>query len=466
MKYWGVALTFAAFISVNAEANMSSLFNQLLKSVQNSHSIKKEQAEPDGGDEDQSGGSNDGSDNSNDGSNSSNDGSNNSADSGYSECMESVSGAYDTRCMLTALADEVIIPSYAKLATEAREFSAEDGVLATYCAAISSADEAQAFNTAETGWKGLVRAVQRAEMHAIGPATDNGKTLQYRLNSYMSGPISTCGIDSIAASDSVDVASRSLNARGIRALDYLLYNSDLTHTCAPQVSATADWNELPESDRKIARCNAALAIAGDISDAAEKIHSAWSATEGNYRATYLEPSNTFQSLQATTDSLFYLEKGTKDAKLGKPLGIIAACTNRTCPDSVEAPYSGMSLQNVITNIEIFTEMFSSNADTGFDAHLENEGWPEVSQDFKSNLAEAKKLAESINSSVASQVASIQTESDETECTNAFSNPDTVSESLPMCTLYGLVKRVVDSLKIDFVTIVNVDIPGGSQSDND
>ena len=113
----------------------------------------------------------------------------------------------------TALADEVIIPSYAKLATEAREFSAENGVLANYCSAISSANEAQAFNTAETGLKDLVRAVQRAEMHAIGPATDNGKALQYRLNSYMSGPISTCGIDSIAASENVDVASRSLNAR-------------------------------------------------------------------------------------------------------------------------------------------------------------------------------------------------------------------------------------------------------------
>lgn len=452
MKYWRVALTFAAFISLNAEANISSLFHQLLKSVQDSHSIKSEQAAPDGGDGDSSGGSSDGS--------------NNASDSGYAECMEAVSGSYDTRCMLTALADEVIIPSYAKLATEAREFSAEGGVLAKYCSAISSADEARAFNTAETGWKDLVRAVQRAEMHAIGPATENGKALQYRLNSYMAGPISTCGIDSIAAADNVDVAGRSLNARGIRAMDYLLFNSDLTHTCAPQVSATSGWNDLSESDRKIARCDAAVAIAGDISDAAEKIHTAWSTSGGNYRATYLEPSNTFQSLQATTDSLFYFEKGTKDAKLGKPLGIITACTNRTCPESVEAPYSGMSLQNVITNIEIFTEMFSSNAETGFDAHLENEGWPEVSQAFKSNLAKAKELAESIDSSVASQVAAIQTGSDETECTNAFSNPDTVSESLPMCTLYGLVKRVVDSLKIDFVTIVNVDIPGGSQSDND
>ena len=464
MKYWGVALAFAALISVNAEASMSSLFHQLLKSLQNTHSIKNEQSAPDSGDEDSTGGSNDGSNSSGDGGSS--DGSSNSGESGYAECMESVSGSYDTRCMLTALADEVIIPSYAKLATEARKFSAEDGVLANYCVAITSADEAQAFSAAEAGWKDLVKAVQRAEMHSIGPATDNGKALQYRLNSYMAGPISTCGIDSIAAGDNVDVSARSPNARGIRALDYLLFNSDLKHTCAPQVSVTTDWNDLPESDRKIARCNAAVAITGDISDAAEKIHSAWSATGGNYRATYLEPSNTFQSLQATTDSLFYFEKGTKDAKLGKPLGIIAACTNRTCPESVEAPYSGMSLQNVITNIEIFTEMFSSNAETGFDAHLENEGWPEVSQAFKSNLARAKELAESIDSSVASQVAAIQTGSDETECTNAFSNPDTVSESLPMCTLYGLVKRVVDSLKIDFVTIVNVDIPGGSQSDND
>ena len=66
----------------------------------------------------------------------------------------------------------------------------------------------------------------------------------------------------------------------------------------------------------------------------------------------------------------------------------------------------------------------------------------------------------------SQVVAIKGEAQETECTNAYTNPDTVSEAFPMCTLYGLVKRIVDSLKIDFVTIVNVDIPGGSQSDND
>ena len=52
IKYWGVALTVAAFISLNAEANTSSRFHQLLESVQNSHSIKDEQVAPDGGDGD------------------------------------------------------------------------------------------------------------------------------------------------------------------------------------------------------------------------------------------------------------------------------------------------------------------------------------------------------------------------------------------------------------------------------
>ena len=301
-------------------------------------------------------------------------------------------------------------------------------------------------------------------MHAIGPATDNGKTLQYRLNSYMSGPISTCGIDSIAASENVDVASRSLNARAsgrwITFFSIAILRTLARLKCHPPLTGMSCLNPT----EKLPDVMLLLPLPRIFRTPRRKF-TALGAHRRKLQGNLPRALKYFQSLQATTDSLFYLEKGTKDAKLGKPLGIIAACTNE-CPDSVEAPYSGMSLQKIITNMKGFTEMFSSNAETGFDAHLENEGWPEVSQAFKSNLAKAKELAESIDSSVASQVAAIQTEADETECTNAFSNPDTVSESLPMCTLYGLVKRVVDSLKIDFVTIVNVDIPGGSQSDND
>ena len=51
-------------------------------------------------------------------------------------------------------------------------------------------------------------------------------------------------------------------------------------------------------------------------------------------------------------------------------------------------------------------MFSSNAATGFDAHIENED-TEVSQEFKSNLAQALELANSIDESIGSQVSDIE-----------------------------------------------------------
>ena len=451
-------------LSMGAEASVSSFFNRLLGTVQATLDGDSKDSEADAVSDPDLGAEEPADPDPGTGGNGSV--STDLPESGFSACMESASAAYDTRCMLTALADEIVIPNYAQLTDVAQTFADASGPLGSYCSAISTAEESAAFADAETAWKGLVAAVQRTEMHAIGPASDNAFSLQYRLNSYMSGALSTCGVDSIAASSDVEINARALNTRGIRALDYLLFNSNLKHTCAPQVTSTSGWNDLSESERKSRRCGAAMLIASDISDAASSIHAAWRAEGGDYRASFLQESNTFQSLQATTDAMFYLEKGTKDGKLGTPLGIIAACPDLTCPGFVEAPYSEHSLQNVITNLEIWSEMFSSNSETGFDAHIENEGWPEVSEAFKTSLEDALELADSIDASIVSQVNAITSQSDETECTNAYSNPDTTSDSFPMCTLYGMVKRIVDSLKIDFVTIVNVDVPGGSQSDND
>ena len=468
MRFWLVAIVLTGVVSAGAEASVFGLFQALLNSIK---AFESSEDTSNNGDSVTNPGGGDSVTNPGGGDSGTNPGGIDSGGgevgaSGYEECMASVAGSYDTRCMLTALVDEIVMPNYADLANQGATFSSQDGPLGNYCSAISTAQEESAFSSAEAAYKGLVKAVQRVEMHAIGPAADNSFSLQYRLNSYMAGPISTCGIDSIAASSNVDINARPSSARGIRALDYLLFNTDLDHTCAPQVTATKGWNDLTQSERKSLRCDAAMLVASDIESAASRVLKAWQRTDGNYRAEFLQESNTFLSLQATTDSMFYLEKGTKDAKVGMPLGIIAACPNLTCPEFVEAPYSGNSLQNVITNLEIWSEMFSSNSQTGFDTHIENEGWPEVSQEFKSNLIRALDLANSIDESIASQASSIQSESQETECTNAYSNPDTTSDNLPLCTLYGLLKRIVDSLKIDFVTIVNVEIPGGSQSDND
>ncbi len=117
-------------------------------------------------------------------------------------------------------------------------------------------------------------------------------------------------------------------------------------------------------------------------------------------------------------------------------------------------------------MKAFRRIFISSDKTGFDAHLTAEGFPEVAERFINNLEASIAYAETIEQSVTEQVAAIATEAEETACSNAFANPDSPSEQFPLCTLYGMVKTIVDDLKIDFVTIVNVSIPGSSQSDND
>ena len=378
------------------------------------------------------------------------------------------SDEYSTREMLVAYIDEIVLPNYQDLEALTTQFSGSDGTLGAYCDAIGTADESSQHAAARRDWLAISDKVQASELHVIGPAFENGGSLQFRLNSYMAGPLSTCGVDGIAAQveDGINIDERSLNQRGIGALEYLLFNDNLDHSCPPQAAATAQWNTLDERTRASQRCQAAQLIAGDMSAAAATLVDKWAPTAQDYRAVFLSEERVGESLQETTDAMFYLEEGAKDAKLGNPLGIVVACSALTCPEQIESPYSVTSLDNIIANVKAFRRIFMSNDETGFDAHLTAEGFPEVAERFINNLEASITYAESIEQSVTEQVAAIATESEETACSNAFANPDSPSEQFPLCTLYGMLKTIVDDLKIDFVTIVNVSIPGGSQSDND
>ena len=378
------------------------------------------------------------------------------------------SDEYSTREMLVAYIDEIVLPNYQDLEALTTQFSGSDGTLGAYCDAIGTADESSQHAAARRDWLAISDKVQASELHVIGPAFENGGSLQFRLNSYMAGPLSTCGVDGIAAQveDGINIDERSLNQRGIGALEYLLFNDNLDHSCPPQAAATAQWNTLDERTRASQRCQAAQLIAGDMSAAAATLVDKWAPTAQDYRAVFLSEERVGESLQETTDAMFYLEEGAKDAKLGNPLGIVVACSALTCPEQIESPYSVTSLDNIIANVKAFRRIFISNDETGFDAHLTAEGFPDVAERFINNLEASITYAESIEQSVTEQVAAIATEAEETTCSNAFANPDSPSEQFPLCTLYGKLKTIVDDLKIDFVTIVNVSIPGGSQSDND
>ena len=368
--------------------------------------------------------------------------------------------------LLLAVAEEIILPNYLALEEAANEFIAPNGPLEAYCdlgpeALTGNADFHNSFHE-------LINAVEATEMHAVGPAMANGAQLRNKISSYHDGPVSNCGIDEIAILNEAagfDLSERPANQRGMGALDYLLFNKSLLHSCPPQASTTSDWNELSESVRFEARCAAAKLLSADLASAASSLHDAWHPDEGDFITEFTEEATVGQNFQSLTDAMFFLEEGAKDAKLGNPLGIVAACSSTTCPNMIQFPHSKLSLAAVDANVISFQALFDVNDETGFDVIIAERGFDEVSQRFIENTQVARSYMETIETDLNGQVDLVENGA-EADCMNAAANPDVASEGLPTCTLYGLIKRVVDDMKIDFVTILNVNLPGGTRADND
>jgi hypothetical protein len=169
-----------------------------------------------------------------------------------------------------------------------------------------------------------------------------------------------------------------------------------------------------------------------------------------------------------TDGLFYFEKHTKSAKLNGPLGNDVVCPDDqlTCPDYIESPYSEMSLEHIKVNTEQFMEIFSSGLDELAD-EIAPGSWSNTFKGLINDVIDKINTiqASNPNDSLSDQVASITSTDDRAACDSAYGSPDTESE-LPMCSLGGLVKRVTDDLKIDFVIYLGVRLPDSAGGDND
>lgn len=395
-----------------------------------------------------------------------------STDSGSddSDTTSTSATGFNVPAMLTDIADKVIIPNYESLATAANAFAADTSSLATYCGAIGSVDEASALAAAQTEWLGVMAKIQLTEPHAVGPAGANDDTLRNRVLSYANVDLNTCGLDqSVAQQSSADfnLSTRSSNQRGFSAIEYLLYNTTLSHSCAPQISATSGWNELSETSRKTQRCTYAQSLAIDVADAASTIANEWSATGGDYRATFVAEDSAGTSLQALTDVvIIHMDKEAKDRKIGIPTGVKAECSSYSCADLIESPYSETSLTNVRNNLVGFREIFNGGDGVGFDDLINDADFADITSSVQTKIADAIANIDAASVSLNDQATAINSETTASACTNAYVSPDTSSTDYSACSLTGLLKRITDVLKIEFVNIVGVNLPGSVQSDND
>jgi hypothetical protein len=246
--------------------------------------------------------------------------------------MPQVASAQDDAAIVARAVEDHILPRYQALAVATRDLAA-----ATADACGSETPEVtRAFHRAFDAWIGISHIT-------FGPVEADGRF--YALSFWpdtrgMTGR-SLAGL--IAGEDGVvddaqDYATVSIAARGFYALEYLLFD--------PEISTLGEGAY---------RCRLAAAITADIAATVTDIQDNWNRTFADLMLT-AGSNDRFQSTDEAMRALFgALTAGlefTADLRIGRPLGSFDAPR----PNRAEARRSGRSLAHVILSLEALADL--------------------------------------------------------------------------------------------------------------
>ena len=384
---------------------------------------------------------------------------------------------FDFQGMFVNLADNVIVRNYSEFSAQSKAFHEPEGALTSYCSNIGTPQELQLKSQAQQDWLSMMAQWQQIELHQVGPVATNAVALRARIHSYGStSGLDTCMVDRNvvrAGDEGFSISQWQYPARGLEAIEYLLFNDDLSFTCTSIEEQTPVWQEMSEQEQRLARCEYMLLTAEDISSAATMITESWSGSEG-FRAKFTGIENVSEQLQALSDGLFYLEKTTKDIKLGITTGIKGAgtgtdfCETVACPERVESPFSHSSLKNIRNNLVGFWAIYTGGNGLGFDDLIQAKGLSSVNVGFGNEVQSAIDFIDSMLANdlqLYAQTQAILENNHQSECANSQGS-DSLETTYTACALHTKLKLISDRLRTDFITAVNVSLPQSAQSDGD
>ncbi|QTL35276.1 imelysin family protein [Pseudoalteromonas viridis] len=380
---------------------------------------------------------------------------------------------FDQKKLVANLTDNVFTPTFQQFADKA---SAQPAIVKAYCdlestfdptlqdeAAKAARDEAKL--AAQNGWKEAMVSWQHAELMIVGPLLADDKAL--RKDIYSWPDTNYCNVDQDVAYFAqgdingvpYDISKRSDKRRGLDALEYLLFNNDLNHSCSAAASGDilAQWNTLDEQQRRTMRCQYAVAVSTDLKETSERLMFEWAGDQGyaaklkNAGEAGSEFSTVTEAVNLISDALFYMTEELKDYKLATPLGLFAnQCGTEVCPQAVESQFAKHSLENIQANIAAFEQIFlgqgtDSEDTTGFDDFLDEQDASQTKELMLQGIADAKAATAALNGSLQQAL-----EEDTEGVTNT----------------HAKVKDVTDQLKNDFIQKLALELPKTSAGDND
>ena len=369
---------------------------------------------------------------------------------------------FNQLALITSLTDNVISPTFENFKTEAQN---QSDSITTYCESeYSFADNTidqttlnEAKNNAQAQWRATMNVWQQAELMQLGPLFEDDNLLRNKIYSWPN--VNTCGVDydviffneGTVNGQPYNITLRTVSRKGLDALEYLLFNENLAHSCET-TAAPISWSNFTDTERKTARCDYAVEVAEDIVNNADSLLAQWNTTDGY--ANQLKQAGTEGSIFTTdhdavntlSDALFYIDTFTKDEKLATPIGLLAnSCGSSACPEDVESPYSKHSLTNIKNNVLAFEKLFTGNNGIGFNDYLIDVGDTSTATTIQVNITKALTTIDQISTSLS----------------NTLENTPAQAQQI-----HTEVKDITDQLKADFITSLALELPATSAGDND
>lgn len=256
----------------------------------------------------------------------------------------------DRQQVLRELSANVIVPSYAKLASDT-------AALRSAASALRSVPSAQSLSAAQVAYREARKTYKTTEAFKIGPADDlavTGATID-------AWPASGAKLDALVSGEAAvgvgAVSALGADQRGFPALEWMLFDSSirdeevLARFSGPSGSRRAELTESLASDLA-AKCQL-------VSDAfAGPTGYGYQLAEAGLSSTMIATQG--EAIDVIVTGLLYVVEYMVTAKLAKPLG--SDTNNVVQPLLEEGPRSDSSLADLRNNLDGVTAIYSGMQD--------------------------------------------------------------------------------------------------------
>lgn len=357
--------------------------------------------------------------------------------------------------VLASIGENVVLPLQEQLVGE---------VAALEQALAEATTEPGGSDAAREAWQTTMAAWQQLEVMQFGPLGSSLNVMggqDIRARTYSWPLLNLCEIDRQTVGEEYDdpdaIEGTPGAPLGLWAIEYLLFtdNPDNNCTALDPLNSEGIWDAMADMIPS-RRLEYAATLTELVKRRVGDLVEAWSPEGGNFIEELTNPGRSGavygsaqEGLNAVSDAMFYLEKESKDMKLGKPLGI-TGCTESQCPDDLESLWAVWSKPHVLANLRSFQLLYhggpaDSSEALGYDDLLVDMGAENVADDMTSAIEEAISATEAV--------------------------PGTFRDALTenaaaMEAAHAAIQAVTDILKSDFLTVLDLEAPDRAAGDND